>query len=89
MVVELRLQYCRNSSKDPFESFPVPRCIITFEYKVDVQNREFLWLLFQNRFFLINYRIYSLANLKDVKHISKKTFVSKSMLESIISFSSY
>ena len=29
-----------------------PRCIITeFERKVDVQNHEFGWVRFQNRFF--------------------------------------
>ena len=53
------------------------RCIITeFECKVDVQNHKFGWVRFQNRVFkLLNETIFQ--------------FVNKSMLESIISFSSF
>ena len=40
--------------QDSFETYKTfPQCVITeFEYKVDVQNNEFGWVRFQNRFFL-------------------------------------
>ena len=55
MVVERSMQYCRKDLQDSFETYKTfPRCIISeFEWKVDVQNHEFGWVRFQNRFFLL------------------------------------
>ena len=57
-VVKLSVQCCGQILKVSFETYKTfPRCIITeFERKVDVQNHEFWWVHFQNRFFksLIN-----------------------------------
>ena len=49
------MQCCEKILKDSFETYKTfPRCIITeLECKVDVQNHEFGWVRFQNRFFLI------------------------------------
>ena len=54
-VVELSMQCCGHILSDSFETYKtLPRCIITeFERKVDVQNPEFGWVRFQNRYFLI------------------------------------
>ena len=56
MVVELRLQYCRKSFQDSFETYQTfPLCIITeFERKVDVKNHPFQWLSFEKRVFKNN-----------------------------------
>ena len=53
MVVELKMQYCGKTFQKSFETYKTfPRCIITeFERKVDVQNHQFEWVRFQNRFF--------------------------------------
>ena len=47
------MQCCGKILQDSFEANETfPRCIISeFECKVDVQNHEFGWIGFQNRFF--------------------------------------
>ena len=52
MVVELSMQYCKKSFLKSFDTQKTfPRCMITeFERKVDVQNHQFGWVRFENRF---------------------------------------
>ena len=52
-VGKLSMQCCGQILQDSFEIYKIfPRCIITeFECIVDVQNHEFGWVRFQNRFF--------------------------------------
>jgi len=56
-----------------------PRCIITeFERKIDVQNHEFGWVRFQNRFFKLSSNVFFLikipANLQIIFVIKERLY---------------
>ena len=56
-VVELSMQCSMDKFKDSFETYKTFWKSVNpeFELKVDVQNRIFGWIRFQNCFFLLNY----------------------------------
>ena len=58
------MEYCGQIFKDSFETYKtfLRRIFTEFERKVDVQNHEFGWVRFQNRFFK-NYQIATTKNI--------------------------